>query len=123
MKKNIISEEFSKKIKTPFLYRITQTIILTLVIFCIFLLILYIVGNFQNFQDESQKIILMVLLFSAILTTFLTVPIFVENIIMLFTLKKKKMRIISLILMILTVIFCTFCIIFCGVIELISEGF
>lgn len=123
MKKNIISEEFSKKIKTPFLYRITQTIILTLVIFCIFLLVLYTVGNFQSFQDESQKIILMVLLFSAILTSFLTVPIFIENIIMLFTIKKKKMRIISLLLMILTVIFCVFCIIFCGAIELISEGF
>ncbi len=123
MKKNIISEEFSKKIKTPLLYRITQTIILTLVIFCVFLLILYIVGNFQNFQDESQKIILKVLLFSAILTSFLTVPIFIENIIMLFTIKKKKMRIISLLLMILTVIFCAFCIIFCGAIELISEGF
>lgn len=123
MKKAKISNEIKKRIKTPFLYRITQTVVLSLLIFSFFLIILYVVGNFQNFQDKSQKTILNVLLFTSILTSFLTIPIIIENIIMFFTIKQKKNRIISLIFMSFTIIFCAFCIIFCGAIELISEGF
>ena len=123
MKKEKNSNEIKKRIRTPFLYRITQTIVLSLLIFCFFLIILYVVGNFQNFQDKSQQTILSVLLFTSILTSFLTIPIIIENIIMIFTIKQKKNRIISLIFMIFTIIFCIFCIIFCGAIELISEGF
>ena len=122
MKNKIISEEFPKKITTPFLYRITQTVILSLFIFCVFLIILYIVGNYQNFQDLSQKSILSVLFYTSILNGFLTLPVIVENIIMLITFKNKTGRIISLVFMIFTDVFSVFCIILSGAVEVLSSG-
>jgi len=122
MKNKIISDDLPKKITTPFLYRITQTVILSFVIFCLFLIILYVVGNFQNFQDLSQQSILHVLFYTSILTSFLTIPVIIEDIIMLITIKIKTGRIISLICMILADIFCIFCILISGAVEVISTG-
>lgn len=122
MKNKIISEEFPKKITTPFLYRITQTVILSLFIFCVFLIILYVVGNYQNFQDLSQKSILSVLFYTSILNGFLTLPVIVENIIMLITVKNKTGRIISLVFMLFTDAFSAFCIILSGAVEVLSSG-
>jgi len=124
MKKNKLEiTTIPKKISTPLLYRITRTIILSLVIFSLLLITLYVVGNYQNFQDLSQKTILNVLMYTAILTLFLTVPVIVEDIIMLFVIKQKTGRIVSLVLMLLTILFCTFCLLYTGMIEIISVGF
>lgn len=123
MKNKIISNDIPKEINTPFLYRITKTVILSLVIFCLFLIILYVIGNFQKFQDLSQQTILNVLFYSSVLTMFLTFPVMIEDIIMLFIIKRKLGRIISLILTVLGNIFLVFCIILSGAVEILSSGF
>lgn len=122
MKNKIISDELPKEITTPFLYRITKTVILSLTLFCLFLIILYVIGNFQKFQDLSQKTILQVLFFTSVLTAFLTFPVILEDIIMLITIKKKLGRIISLVLMILADLFFVFCILLSGAVEVLSAG-
>lgn len=122
MKNKSISTQIQNKITTPFLYRITHTVILSLVIFCIFLLILYLVGNFQHFLDVSQQTILNVLFYTSGLNLLLTIPVMIEDIIMLCIVKVKTGRIISLVGMILIDIFCVFCILLSCSVVLLSFG-
>jgi len=90
----------------PFHYKLLRTILQSLIIFCFLMMCLYIVGNFQNFQDKSQEILLNVLSYTAIFTILLTIPLFVENIIMLFTEKNKFRIILSILMLIFSVLIC-----------------
>lgn len=115
MKKN-------KKISFSFITKLANTIIYTLVIFCIMLVILYIVGNYQDFQDKSQQIILTTISYTSIGTIFLTLPVLVENFIRVFTTKNKKESISTILLMLFIVIVMIFCTSFSSILEYLSKG-
>ena len=112
-----------KKISFTFVLKLTKTIILTLVVFCLLMNVLYVVGNYQNFQDKSQQIILDTISYTSIITIFLTFPVILESIIRIFTVKKKSDSIKTLILMILAIIIMIFCISFSSFIGYLSKGF
>lgn len=118
-----ITEKKNKKISFTFVLKMTKTIILTMVIFCVLLILLYSVGNYQGFGDKSQQIILDTISYSSIITLFLTIPVIVENFIRLFTVKKKKESIISILLMIFAIFAMIGCISFSSIIGFLSEGF
>lgn len=113
-----------KKSKISFLFvlKLTKTIILSMVVFCCLLIALYIVGNYQHFQDKSQQIILNTLSYFSIGTLFLTIPVIVESIIRLFTVSKKKDSIITLILMIISILITIGSLGFSSFVGFLSEG-
>lgn len=113
----------NRKISFLFVLKLTKTIILSMVVFCALLICLYIVGNYQNFQDKSQQIILNTLSYSSIGTLFLTIPVIVESIIRLFTVSKKKDAVITLILMLVSLILMIGAIGFSSFIGYLAEGF
>ena len=109
--------------KSSFIYKLLSMIIICLIVFCSLLLGLYIMGNFQVFQDKSQTIILKVLSFTGIFTALLLIPLLLENIIMLITEKKKLMYLVRIIFVILAIIFCIICVGLSDIIIYLSEGF
>lgn len=111
-----------EKPNLPFHYKLLRTILQSLLIFCFLLMCLYIVGNFQDFQDKSQEILLEVLSYTSIFTSLLTIPLIIENIIMLFTDKKKLYHVFSLIMMIFTVLFCFLCLGISHFIVFLADG-
>lgn len=110
------------KISFTFVLKLTKTIILTTVIFCLLMIVLYIIGNYQNFQDKSQQVILDAISYVSICTLFLTIPVIVENIIRIFTTNKKKECISTILLMILVILIMIGCMSFSSIIEYLSEG-
>lgn len=112
----------NRKISFLFVLKLTKTIILSMVVFCCLLVCLYIVGNYQHFQDKSQQIILNTLSYFSIGTLFLTIPVIVESIIRLFTVSKKKDAIITLILMIISFIITLGTMGFSSFVGFLSEG-
>lgn len=110
------------KISFTFVLKLTKTIILTMVVFCLLMIVLYIIGNYQNFQDKSQQIILDAISYVSITTLFLTFPVIVESLIRLFTVKKKWNSIGSIVLMLVVIIIMICCMSFSSIIEFLSEG-
>lgn len=110
------------KISFTFVLKLTKTIILTMVVFCLLMIVLYIIGNYQNFQDKSQQIILDAISYVSITTLFLTFPVIVESLIRLFTVKKKWNSIGSILLMLVVIIIMICCMSFSSIIEFLSEG-
>lgn len=105
-----------------FLYKLTLTVISALMFFCIQLILLYILGNYQGFQDKSQQIILTVLSYTSIFVSIITIPVIFELILLIFTEKSKIKHIIYLILMILTIIFCLLFSTTSSIIDYLSTG-
>lgn len=66
------------------LYKMTKNIVALPAFFCIFLLLFYITGNFQGFQDSTQLIILNILGISAIFFTLVSLFGFIQSIILFF---------------------------------------
>lgn len=112
----------NKKISFTFILKLTKTIIYTMLVFCILLIILYVIGNYQNFQDKSQQFILDTLSYSSICTLFLTVPVLIESFIRLFTVKKKADSIITIINMIFSIVLMLLCMSFSSAVGFLSEG-
>lgn len=106
MEEPTLNKDSKKKHTHPFYYKLLRTIIQCLVIFCFLLFCLYIVGNFQNFGDKSQQILLKVLSYTSMFTSLLTIPLFIENLICLFVEKKKIKTILALLTLLITVILC-----------------
>lgn len=114
--------EENKSLNNNLVYKILKIVLICLVIFCFLLMCLYIMGNFQLFQDRSQGLILKVLSYTAIFTGLLTIPILIENVIMLFTENKKWKSIISIILLLLCIVFCVICLGISNIVIFLSEG-
>ncbi len=111
------------KLSIAFLYHLTKVLIAAFVIFCIILLILYIVGNYQEFQDKSQQIIFSVLSYISIFTMLLTVCVIVESFFRAFEKENIVKSIITIILMIFTIVFCFTCLSISIIVEKLSIGF
>lgn len=119
---NKLKNNKNRKISFTFVLKLTKTIIYSMIIFCVLMIILYIVGNYQNFQDRSQQFILDTLSYSSICTLFLTVPVLIESFIRLFTVKKKADSIITIINMIFAILIMLGCMSFSSVVGFLSEG-
>ena len=86
-----------------------MTLNFAITVFCVILIALYIIGNYQNFQDENQQWILSVLSFAAIFNSLFSVLLMVETTIKIFTEKHKIKNLINLVMLIASGIFCIFC--------------
>ncbi len=103
-------------------YKVTMTINLIFVVFCVLLTLLYIIGNYQNFQDSSQQIILFFLSYVSIFSTLLSTLLLIESIVKIFTEKYKVKNIIYSVLLLLAIIFCIFSTGIAGIISYLSTG-
>ncbi|EID84170.1 hypothetical protein MSI_23880 [Treponema sp. JC4] len=112
-----------KKHPLSFLYRLIKNIVFSLFLFCLVLLVLYIAGNYQNFQTESQQLILSTLSFSSIVLLIFSILIFGETIIRLITKGEKLKSVAVLLTMIFNILFSIFCMSFSNIVYYLSEGF
>ena len=120
---NKIDFKYSKKILSNTLtYKFSMTLNFALTVFCIILITLYIIGNYQNFQDENQQWILSILSYVAIFNSLFSVLLIVETTIKIFTEKQKIKNAFNLAALIASAIFCIFCTGTSNIIGYISGG-
>jgi len=120
---NKIDFKYSKKLLSNTLtYKFSMTLNFAITVFCIILIALYIIGNYQEFQDENQQWILSVLSFAAIFNSLFSILLMVETSIKLFTEKHKIKNLINLIMLIASGIFCIFCTGTSNIISYLSGG-
>ena len=107
---NKIDFKYSKKLLSNTLtYKFSMTLNFAITVFCVILITLYIIGNYQEFQDENQQWILSVLSYAAIFNSLFSVLLTVETAIKIFTEKHKIKNLINLVMLIASGIFCIFC--------------
>ena len=117
------SFKYSKKvISNLIVYKVSMTVDFVFFLFEIILLLLYFIGNYQNFQDSSQQFILKVLFFSSIFTSIFSFLLLIESIIKIFSEKQKGKSIINSIFLIISIIFSIFSMEFSNIIMYLSEG-
>ena len=110
MKKNKINFKYSKKlISNTLTYKFSLTLNLAITVFCIILITLYIIGNYQNFQDENQQWLLAILSYAAIFNSLFSLVLTVETAIKIFTEKQKIKNTINMLALIASAVFCIFC--------------
>ena len=119
-------KRFFKNTKTRFsntlTYKVTMTINLIFVVFCFLLTALYVIGNYQDFQDKSQQIILFFLSYVSIFSTLLSVLLLVETMFKIFTEKYKIKNIVNALLLVLAIAFCVSSTGIAGIISYLSTG-
>ncbi len=119
-------KDFLKNTKTKFsntmTYKFTMTINLIFIVFCILLTALYVIGNYQDFQDKSQQIILFFLSYVSIFSTLLSFLLLIETIVKIFTEKYKLRNIINSVMLLLAIIFCISSTGIAGIISYLSTG-
>ena len=115
--------KYSKKIISNLIvYKVSMTVDFVFFLFEIILLLLYFIGNYQNFQDSSQQFILKILFFSSIFTCIFSFLRLIESIIKIFSEKQKGKSIINSIFLIISIIFSIFSMEFSNIIMYLSEG-
>ena len=115
--------KYSKKIISNLIvYKVSMTVDFVFFLFEIILLLLYFIGNYQNFQDSSQQFILKILFFSSIFTSIFSFLLLIESIIKILSEKQKEKSIINSILLIISIIFSIFSMEFSNIIIYLSEG-
>ena len=115
--------KYSKKIISNLIvYKVSMTVDFVFFLFEIILLLLYFIGNYQNFQDSSQQFILKVLFFSSIFTSIFSFLLLIESIIKIFSEKQKGKSIFNSIFLIISIIFSIFSMEFSNIIMYLSEG-
>lgn len=105
MKKKIDFKYGKKKFSNSLAYKLSMTVHVIFAVFCLTLVVLYILGNFQNFQDKSQQIILNILAYSSIFTALLSIFLIIETVIKIFTEKNKGLLIFYLVYLLITIVF------------------
>ena len=118
-----IKFKYSKKlISNTLTYKVSLTVNLIITIFCLALVTMYVIGNYQNFQDRTQRIILKVLSYSSIFNIMLSFLLAIESFIKIFTENHKIKSALNTFFLLLSVIFCFFCIEISSVITYLSMG-
>ena len=121
--KNKLNFKYSKKLfSNTFTYKFSMTINLAITVFCVILITLYIIGNYQGFQDENQEWLLAILSYAAIFNSLFSIVLTVETAIKLFTEKQKIKNLINMIALIASAVFCIFCTGISNIISYISGG-
>ena len=120
---NKIKFKYSKKLFSNTLtYNVSITMNLAITVLCILLITLYIIGNYQDFQDENQQWLLSVLSYAAIFNSLFSLVLAVETGIKIFTEKQKIKNIINMIALLASTVFCIFCTGTSNIISYISGG-
>ena len=115
--------KYSKKLLSNTLtYKFSMILNLAITVFCIILITLYIIGNYQSFQDVNQKWLLSILSYASIFNSLFSILLTVETVIKLFTEKQKFKNFINMIMLIISAVFCIFCTGSANIISYISEG-
>ena len=121
--RNKLNFKYSKKIFSNTLtYKVSLTLNLAITAFCIILITLYIIGNYQNFQDENQQWLLSILSYTAIFNSLFSIVLMIETGIKLFTEKNKFKNILNLTVLLGSAVFCIFCTGTSNIISYISGG-
>ncbi len=120
---NKIKFKYSKKlISNSLTYKFSLIICLTLLLFSIILIGLYIIGNYQNFQDQTQQFLLELLSYIAIFNAILSILLIVESIFKIVLENRKVKSVINLFFLIITFIFELFSLEISTVISYLSKG-
>jgi cellulose synthase/poly-beta-1,6-N-acetylglucosamine synthase-like glycosyltransferase len=114
----------NKNINSPYkiLYKLTNFFINVFFVFCIVLIILYIMGNYQNFLDKSQILLLTVLSFCSVSMTVMAIISLIENTVLIFLEKSKNNQIKNILWDIFTLIFGIIILIFSIFVKQLSLG-
>ncbi len=111
-----------KFFSNAFIYRFFMTLNFTFTVFCLILSILYIIGNYQSFQDSSQKLIITIASFSSSFNLLLSVILIIETIFKVFTENHKIKSIFRILFLLLTIILCFVCMELSSIISYLSAG-
>ena len=121
--RNKLKFKYSRKLFSNTLtYKFSLTLNLAITVFCIILITLYIIGNYQNFQDENQQWILSMLSYVSIFNSLFSLLLTVETGIKIFTEKQKIKNTINMIALLASAVFCIFCTGTSNIISYISGG-
>ncbi|MCR4953395.1 MAG: hypothetical protein K6A43_04910 [Treponema sp.] len=104
------------------LFRLTRTSVFILFFFCVLLFLFYLMGNYQNFMDKTQLLILTVLGFSSVLEVVLSFLGLVEIIFFMITNKFRVNNIFSLLFLILAFIISIIFVIYAVIIKRFATG-
>lgn len=121
-KKNIKPIDRQNIISYSIICRLNMSLCSYLMCSCVLFLIFFIVGNFQNFTDNSQLLLLSVL---SVLSIMLTVSSFfgiVVNSVFLFLKVRIHHRIICIIVFILMIIIAVVLLLFSSILKQLSTG-
>ncbi|MBQ1629497.1 MAG: hypothetical protein II098_10155 [Treponema sp.] len=83
--------DFNKNLSSSILFKLTRRTVLFLFLFTLSLILLYFIGNFQQFLDSTQTILIKTLTISAAALFVLSCAAFIESIV--FIIIKKSRRI------------------------------
>ncbi len=122
MMKKIRPKYSQKFFSNAFIYRFFMTLNFTFTVFCLILSILYIIGNYQSFQDSSQKLIITIASFSSSFNLLLSVILIIETIFKVFTENHKIKSIFRILFLLLTIILCFVCMELSSIISYLSAG-
>ena len=103
-------------------YRKLLSLIVFLFLFCLFLCVFYVIGNYKEFLDTSQKLILSWLSVSSIVLGFFSFIGLVVNILLMIKKIKIKNRITAFLLMIFFILFSIFANVFSYLVNYLSLG-
>jgi len=103
-------------------YRKLLSLIVFLFLFCLFLCVFYVIGNYKEFLDSSQKLVLSWLSVSSIVLGFFSFIGLVVNILLMIKKIKIKNRIPAFLLMIFFILFSIFANVFSYLVNYLSLG-
>ncbi|MBO5116129.1 MAG: hypothetical protein J6C25_01350 [Treponema sp.] len=103
-------------------YRKLLSLIVFLFLFCLFLCVFYVIGNYKEFLDSSQKLILSWLSVSSIVLGFFSFIGLIVNILLMIKKIKIKNRISAFLLMIFFILFSIFANVFSYLVIYLSLG-
>lgn len=103
-------------------YRKLLSLIVFLFLFCLFLCVFYVIGNYKEFLDTSQKLILSWLSVSSIVLGFFSFIGLIVNILLMIKKIKIKNRIPAFLLMIFFILFSIFANMFSYLVNYLSLG-
>ena len=103
-------------------YRKIFSLIVFLFLFCLFLCVFYVIGNYKEFLDSSQELILSWLSVSSIFLGFFSFTGLVVNVLLMIKKIKIKNRISAIFLMIFFILFSILSNVFSYLINYLSLG-
>ena len=120
--KNKITFKYEKKVSNTLAYKLPMIITMALTLFCLLIVTLYIIGNYQNFLDESQNLLLSVLSYTSIFNMLLSIVLLSETIIKIVTEKYKFKNIVNMVMLTFFIILSFIFLIVSNVVNFISMG-
>lgn len=103
-------------------YRKLLSLIVFLFLFCLFLCVFYVIGNYKEFLDSSQELILSWLSVSTIVLGFFSFIGLIVNVLLMIKKIKIKNRIPAFLLMIFFILFSIFANVFSYLVNYLSLG-